>query len=117
MEKLFEGEYRVMEVLWDSGPVSSTQLVSLCGERLDWNKSTTYTVLRRLKNKGLVRHQNTVVTPLVTREEVIRAQGVEFVRRAGGLPLFMTAFLSGRKLTAQEAEELKELIDEKMGSE
>ena len=47
MEKLFEGEYRVMEVLWDSGPVSSTQLVSLCGERLDWNKSTTYTVLRR----------------------------------------------------------------------
>lgn len=57
MEKLFEGEYRVMEVLWDSGPVSSTQLVSLCGERLDWNKSTTYTVLRRLKNKGLVRHR------------------------------------------------------------
>ena len=111
MEKLFEGEYRVMEVLWDSGPVSSTQLVSLCGERLDWNKSTTYTVLRRLKNKGLVRHQNTVVT----REEVIRAQGEELVRRAGGLPLFMTAFLSGRKLTAQEAEELKELIDEKMG--
>ena len=108
-------EYRVMEVLWDSGPVSSTQLVSLCGERLDWNKSTTYTVLRRLKNKGLVRHQNTVVTPLVTREEVIRAQGEELVRRAGGLPLFMTAFLSGRKLTAQEAEELKELIDEKMG--
>ena len=105
MEKLFEGEYRVMEVLWDSGPVSSTQLVSLCGERLDWNKSTTYTVLRRLKNKGLVRHQNTVVTPLVTR----------LVRRAGGLPLFMTAFLSGRKLIAQEAEELKELIDEKMG--
>ena len=115
MEKLFEGEYRGMEVLWDSGPVSSTQLVSLCGERLDWNKSTTYTVLRRLKNKGLVRHQNTVVTPLVTREEVIRAQGEELVRRAGGLPLFMTAFLSGRKLTAQEAEELKELIDEKMG--
>lgn len=75
----------------------------------------TYTVLRRLKNKGLVRHQNTVVTPLVTREEVIRAQGEELVRRAGGLPLFMTAFLSGRKLTAQEAEELKELIDEKMG--
>ena len=44
MEKLFEGEYRVMEVLWDSGPVSSTQLVSLCGERFDWNKSTTYTL-------------------------------------------------------------------------
>lgn len=117
MEKLFEGEYRMMEVLWDSGPVSSTRLASLCGERLGWNKSTTYTVLRRLKHKGLVRHQNTVAAPLFTREEVIRAQGEELVERAGGLPLFMTAFLSGRKLTAQEAEELKELIDEKMGGE
>ena len=115
MEKLFEGEYKMMEVLWDAGAVNSTHLVELCREKLGWNKSTTYTVLRRLKNKGALRHENTVVTPVLTREEAIRAQGEELVERVGGLSLFMTAFLSGRKLTREEAEELKRLIDEKMG--
>ena len=115
MEKLFEGEYKLMEVLWDTGAVNSTHLVELCREKLGWNKSTTYTVLRRLKNKGALRHENTVVTPVLTREEAIRAQGEELVERVGGLSLFMTAFLSGRKLTREEAEELKRLIDEKMG--
>ena len=115
MEKLFEGEYKLMEVLWDAGAVNSTHLVELCREKLGWNKSTTYTVLRRLKNKGALRHENTVVTPVLTREEAIRAQGEELVERVGGLSLFMTAFLSDRKLTREEAEELKRLIDEKMG--
>ena len=115
MEKLFEGEYRLMEVLWDSGHINSTRLVELCRERLGWNKSTTYTVLRRLKQKGAVRHEAATVTPLLTRQEALRAQGEEVVERAGGLPLFLTAFLSGRRLTAQEAEDLKRLIDEKMG--
>ena len=115
MEKLFDAEYRLMEVLWDAGAVNSTRLVELCREKLDWNKSTTYTVLRRLKNKGALRHENTVVTPVLTREEAIRAQGEELVERVGGLYPFLTAFLSGRKLTPQEAEELKRLIDEKMG--
>ena len=115
MEKLSEGEYRLMEVLWEAGPVNSTRLVELGREKLAWNKSTTYTVLRRLKNKGALRHENTVVTPVLTREEAIRAQGEELVERVGGLSLFMTAFLSGRKLTREEAEELKRLIDEKMG--
>ena len=115
MEKLFEGEYKLMEVLWDAGAVNSTHLVELCREKLGWNKSTTYTVLRRLKNKGALRHENTVVTPVLTREEAIRAQGEELVERVGGLSLFMTAFLSGRKLSREEAGELKRLIDEKMG--
>ena len=115
MEKLYDGEYRLMQVLWDSGAVSSARLVELCGERLGWNKSTTYTVLRRLKHKGAVRHEAATVTPLLTRQEALRAQGEEVVERAGGLPLFLTAFLSGRRLTAQEAEDLKRLIDEKMG--
>ena len=115
MEKLFEGEYKLMEVLWDAGAVNSTHLVELCREKLGWNKSTTYTVLRRLKTKGALRHENTVVTPVLTREEAIRAQGEELVERVGGLSLFMTAVLSGRKLTREEAEELKRLIDEKMG--
>lgn len=115
MEKLFEGEYRLMEVLWDSGAVNSTRLVELCREKLGWNKSTTYTVLRKLKHKGAVRHEDATVTPVLTRQAAIQAQGEELVERVGGLSLFMTAFLSGRKLTREEAEELKALIDEKMG--
>ena len=115
MEKLFEGEYRLMQVLWDCGSVHSTQLVGLCREQLGWNKSTTYTVLRKLKHKGAVRHEDATVTPVLTRQAAIQAQGEELVERVGGLSLFMTAFLSGRKLTREEAEELKALIDEKMG--
>ena len=105
MEKLFDGEYKLMEILWQTGAVHSARLVKLCAQRLGWNKSTTYTVLRRLKNKG------TVVTPLLTREEAIRAEGAELERRAGGLSPFLAAFFGGRKLTPAEAEELKELID------
>ena len=111
MEKLFEGEYRLMEVLWDAGEVNSTRLVELCRERLGWNKSTTYTVLRKLKHKGAVRHENTVAAPLWTREQVVREEGEELAAKAGGV----YPFLTGRKLTPQEAEELKRLIDEKMG--
>ena len=115
MEKLYEGEYKLMEVLWEAGPVNSTRLVELCREKLDWNKSTTYTVLRRLKAKGAVRHEDAVAAPLWTREQVVREEGEELAAKAGGLFPFLTAFLSGRKLTAEEAEELKRLIDEKMG--
>lgn len=115
MEKLYEGEYKLMEVLWDHAPINSTQLVALCEQRLSWNKSTTYTVLRKLKNKGAVSHEKAVVSVLLTREEAIREQSRDLERWAGGLNPFMVAFLGGRKLTAKEAEELKRLIDEKMG--
>ena len=111
MEKLFDGEYKLMEILWQAGADHSARLVELCAQRLGWNKSTTYTVLRRLKNKGAVEHRDTVVTPLLTRAAAIRAEGAELERRAGGLSPFLAAFLGGRKLTPAEAEELKELID------
>ena len=115
MEKLFDAEYKLMEVLWDHAPVNSTQLVSLCKEKLEWNKSTTYTVLRKLKNKGTVRHEDATVSVILTREQAIREESRELERWAGGLTPFMVAFMGGRKLTAKEAEELKKLIDEKMG--
>ena len=115
MEKLFDGEYKLMEVLWEHAHVNSTRLVGLCEEKLHWNKSTTYTVLRKLKNKGAVRHEDATVSVLVSREEAIREESRDLERKAGGLNPFMVAFLGGRKLTEQEAEELKKLIDEKMG--
>lgn len=115
MEKLFDAEYKLMEILWDHAPVNSTQLVGLCLDKLGWNKSTTYTVLRKLKNKGAVRHEEATVFVILTREQAIREQGRELERWAGGLTPFMAAFMGGRKLTAKEAEELKRLIDEKLG--
>ena len=115
MEKLFDGEYKLLEILWDNGPLNSTRLAVLCAERLGWSKSTTYTVLRKVKQKGAVRHEDTLVTPLVSREDAIREQGEELARKAGGWFPFLTAFMSGRRLTRQEAEALKRLIDEKLG--
>lgn len=115
MEKLFDGEYRLMEVLWDEGEVNSTRLVALAMERLGWNKSTTYTVLRKLKAKGAVRHENATVTPLLTREAAIRERSRELEAWAGDLPRFVAAFLEGRKLTEQEAQQLRRLIDENLG--
>ena len=112
MEKLTDGELRLMEVLWDLAPINSTQLVCACKERLSWSKSTTYTVLRRLCHKGAAANEEATVTPLVTREEVLKAQGEELSRQAGGLSPFLTAFFSGRRLTQKEAEELKQLIDQ-----
>ncbi len=115
MEKLFEAEYKLMEVLWDCAPVNSTKLVSLCQERLGWNKSTTYTVLRKLKQKGAVRHEDATVEPILTRERAVRERGEALERWAGGFSPFMTAFLSGRRLTEEEAQALKRLVDEKLG--
>ena len=115
MEKLFDAEYKLMEVLWEHAPINSTQLVAICAEVLEWNKSTTYTVLRKLKNKGMVRHEDATVSVLVSREEAIREESRDLERKAGGLNPFMVAFLGGRKLTEEEAEALKRLIDEKMG--
>lgn len=115
MEKLFDGEYRLLEILWDNGPLNSTRLAALCAEQLGWSKSTTYTVLRKVKQKGAVRHEDALVTPLLGREDAIREQGEELARKAGGWFPFLAAFMSGRRLTEQEAEALKRLIDERLG--
>jgi predicted transcriptional regulator len=115
MEKLYESEFRLMEVLWDSQPVNSTQLVHLCQARLGWNKSTTYTVLRKLCQKGAAKNESATVTAVLTREQVIRARGEELVRQAGGVAPFLTAFFGGRKLSEREAQALKDLIDRSMG--
>lgn len=111
--KIFESEYRFCQILWEHEPVSSTRLVHLCQEALGWKKSTTYTVIRRLSERGVVKLENAVVTALVSREQVQRSESREFVDRAfnGSLPQFIAAFASGKKLSRQEAEEIRRLID------
>ena len=79
--KIFESEYRFCEILWENEPVTSSELVRLCRERLEWKKSTTYTVIRRLSERGVLKSEDAVVTSLVSREDVQSAESTEVVER------------------------------------
>lgn len=111
--KLCESDHRFMQVVWQHQPVSSGQLVTLCSQHLGWKKPTTYTVLRKLCERGLLQNKDTIVTALVPQEAVDAYQSDYFVERTfeGSLPRFLTAFLGGRVISPSEAEELKQLID------
>ena len=112
-KRLFEGEARFMDVIWDSEPVPSGRLVELCRERLGWKKSTTYTMIKRLSEKGLLVNENSVVRSLVSREEVRAMESRTVVEQtfAGSLPGFLVSFLGEKPLSREEAEELKRMID------
>ncbi len=111
--KLCESDYRFMLVVWENEPVTSGRLVALCAEKLGWKKSTTYTVLRKMCEKGLLKNQDTVVSSLVPKEQVQAFESEFFVERAfeGSLPQFLTSFLGGKTISQKEADELKKLID------
>ena len=80
--KIFESEYRFCEILWENEPVTSSELVRLCREKLDWKKSTTYTVIRRLSERGVLKNENSIVTALVSKADVQSAESEERVNRA-----------------------------------
>ena len=113
-QKLFDAEYRFMDLIWELEPVNSTKLAKVCEERLGWKKSTAYNMLRKLVDKGLVQNERATVTALVKRAEVQRAESEALMQRAfgGNVPLFIATLLGGRKLTRAEAEELKKMIEE-----
>lgn len=112
--RLCNSDYRFMMLVWEHAPIGSGELVKLCAEKLGWKKSTTYTEIKRLCEKGVLQNEHAVVTPLVTQEEVQAKESDAFVERtfSGSLPGFLTAFLGNKKLSGKEAEELKKLIDE-----
>jgi len=111
--KIFESEYRFCLILWEHEPVNSTKLVELCREQLGWSKATTYTVIRRLSERGVLVNENTIVRALISKEEAQASRVEEMVEETfqGDLPAFIAAFARGRKLSRQEADELKALID------
>ena len=110
---LCDSEYRFLQVVWEAAPVGSGRLVELCAARLGWKKSTTYTVLKKLCEKGVLQNESSTVTVLVPREQVDNQAAEDFVERAfgGSLPGFLAAFMGGRRLSASEAETLRKLID------
>ena len=112
--KLYESEYRFMDLIWEAEPVRSTELAKMARERLEWKKSTCYTVLKKLEAKGFVKNEDATVTSLIGREQVQRAESSQLIERSfgGSRPAVLTAFLSGRGLTAEEARELHRLIEE-----
>ena len=107
-------ETRFAELVWRSAPIASGELVKLCQRELEWKKSTTYTVLRKLCERGLFRNENGTVSVLVSREEYDTAKSRQFVAEAfdGSLPAFLAAFTGGKRLSTKDAAELQRLIDE-----
>ncbi len=111
--KLCDSDYRFMCIVWDSAPVNSGELVTLCKEKLGWKKSTTYTVIRKMQEKGYIDNQNATVTVLIPKKQVQAEESAYFVERTfgGSLPGFVAAFLGGRKISEEEARLLKQMID------
>jgi len=105
-----------MTIVWDHAPIGSGRLVELCAEKLGWKKSTTYTVIKKLSVRGFIKNENAVVEVLIPKESVQAEETDYFVERTfdGSLPNFLVAFLSGRKISQKEAEEIKRLIDKYM---
>ena len=110
---LTAAEERLADIIWQNAPLTSPELVALTNKKLDWKKSTTYTVLRKLCDKGIFKNENAVVTALLTRDELIARQSRQFVAETfgGSLPGFIASFVGGQKLSSNEAEELKQLIE------
>ena len=112
--KIFESEYRFCLILWEHEPVNSTKLVELCRNQLDWSKATTYTVIRRLAERGVLKNENATVTSLISKEQAQASRLEEMVEETfeGSIPAFIAAFSRSRKLTKQAVQELRQLIDD-----
>lgn len=115
--KLCESDYRFMNVIWENEPLPSRELVELCARELGWKKSTTYTTLKKLCDKGFAKNEETVVSAVIPRDQVRAYESERFLERAfdGSLPAFLAAFTSRKKLTEEDIAQLQKLIDESRG--
>lgn len=111
--KIFESEYRFCLLLWENEPVNSTKLVALCKDNLGWSKATTYTVIRRLSERGVIKNENTIVSSLISKEEAQSSRLEEMLEETfeGSMPAFIAAFSKSKKLSKSEVDQLQALID------
>lgn len=111
--KVFESEYRFCLILWENEPVKSSKLVDLCKEQLGWKPTTTYTVIKRLSKRGVLKNENTVVTSLVSKDQVQAAELNEIVEKTfeGSLPAFIAAFTKHQKISDAEIDAVQQMID------
>lgn len=111
--KVFESEYRFCLILWKHEPVNSSKLAKICKEELGWSRTTTYTVIKRLRDRGVVKNENATVTSLVSKEEIQAAEMNEMVEKTfeGSLPAFIAAFAKRQELSDAEIEEIRRIIE------
>lgn len=111
--KIFESEYRFCLILWENEPVKSSKLVRLCKEQLGWKPTTTYTVIKRLSERGVLKNENTIVSSLVSKDEAQASEINEMLEKTfeGSLPAFIAAFTKHRKLSPDEIDEVQSMID------
>ena len=111
--KVFESEYRFCLILWEHEPIKSSELVNLCRDQLGWKPTTTYTVIKRLSERGVLKNENTIVSSLVTKDEVQAAEINEMVEKTfeGSLPAFVAAFTKHQKLSEEEIDAVQAMID------
>lgn len=114
-EKLFDSEAKVMEIIWNRSPLSAKEISLIAADSIGWNKNTTYTVIKKLEAKGFIKRNNPgfICTPLVSQEEVQKREAVSLLNRffGGSRKALFSALLDDEKLSEQEIEELRELID------
>ena len=112
--KIFDAEYRFMCIVWEKEPITSPVLVKLCFEEFGWKKSTTYSVIKRLSDRGALKNEKTIVTSLVSRLQVQQYESEQILEKTfdNSLPSFITAFLQDKKLGREEAEVIKRMIEE-----
>lgn len=111
--KIFESEYRFCLIMWEHEPVTTTELVKLCKERLQWKRTTTYTVIKRLGERGVLKNDNGTITSLVSKDEAQASEIDELVEKKfeGSLPAFIAAFTRHQKISEQEIDEVQQMID------
>ena len=111
--KIFESEYRFACIVWGKEPVSVKELIGVCNEELEWKRTTTYTVLKRLCERGILKNEDGVVTSLYTKEQIQYSESRQFLDKTfeGSLPGFLAAFLKGKKISDKELKELRQMLD------
>ena len=113
MPKIFESEYRFCLILWEHEPINSTKLAALCKDKLGWSKTTTYTVIKRLSQRGVVKNENATVTSLISKENAQVSELNELLEKKfeGSLPAFISAFAKRQKLSDKEIAEIQKIIE------
>ena len=111
--KIFESEYRFCLILWEREPVAAAELVKLCQERLGWKRTTTYTVIKRLGERGVVKHEDGLVYALISKEEAQVSEIDELMEKKfqGSLPAFLAAFARRQALSEEDVEEIRRIIE------
>lgn len=112
--ELTQAEYKLAEIIWANNPIPTPELSNIAERELGWKKTSTYTYIKRMVDKGIIKNDNAVVHVIITREELLAGQSHNFIEKTfnGSLPSFIASFIKKEKLTSEQVAEVRRLIDE-----